>query len=173
MHAWPCEGVLSKAWHQLQNELQMVLHDLEINDERAATRRLVVNSVVLSGAGPRCTTPNFGRVVVDEGLRHAQPGSAAWVASWQRVETHHVPLLLAAAQATANANEPSDITLAGRCRAITLSPALTPAAPASPSWLPQWLRKKPASRTTAGSAANTLQDLLQGLDQDGASSAAA
>ncbi len=43
------------AWHRLGNEIQMLLHDVPLNEEREARGGLAINSVWLWGAGPAPT----------------------------------------------------------------------------------------------------------------------
>jgi len=63
-------GAGSKPWHSLLNEIQMLLHELPVNEEREARGEPAVNSVWLWGAGtlPTQATSRWQSVTADDPL---------------------------------------------------------------------------------------------------------
>ncbi len=99
---------------RLQNEMQMLLYTHQVNDARAAHRKLPVNSFWLSGSGALpdgVPAGQYGQVAQTRKL--AAPFLAndwtAWAASWQALDAGEVAALLARQRA----GETVRITLAG------------------------------------------------------------
>jgi hypothetical protein len=159
MHQWIAQGPLARRWQQLQNELQMVLHDHPVNDERAARGALPVNSVVLSGTGPPAPAAHRTLCTIDDRLVAAGGDPAARAAAWQDLDAERLqPLLESAAQV--------QLTLAGRLSSVTFTAQPTP----NPSGLSRWIRR--ARGWGRGSKAaqlervnRSLSELLHALDE--------
>jgi hypothetical protein len=100
---------------RLQNEVQMLLYQHPLNDERVNQGALPVNSFWLSGCGrpqaPRAT-PGLH---IDTSLRQPQLAGdqAAWAEAWKALDAGAVAELLSRARR----GEPAALTLAGERRA--------------------------------------------------------
>ncbi len=131
---WQPAGEVGRRWQRLQNEMQMVLHTAEVNDDRATRGLWPVNSVWLSGNGPGLPTPASVSPVdvhVDRRLRTPYLASdvARWLAAWQQLNAEVVTPWLTA--------PPSDacLTLCGERSSISLSPQRGP-------WWKPWTRPR-------------------------------
>jgi hypothetical protein len=96
---------------RLQNEVQMLLHDHRLNDEREARGALAVNSFWLSGCGRRQPVPRGFAVQVDERLRAPLIADdwAGWADAWRALDAGPLTELLARAQR----GETTSLTLCG------------------------------------------------------------
>lgn len=84
----------ARAWRRLQNEVQMRLHDHPLNTAREARGALPLNSLWLSGCGPR--QPAGGPAPeVDDRLRRPALGEdwAAWIEAWRALDAGPVAAL--------------------------------------------------------------------------------
>ena len=99
---WMTPGDDARLLRRLQNEVQMRLYEHPLNDEREARGLLPVNSVWLSGCGPRQIAQAPRGLVVDDRLRRPALAEdwAAWLTAWQALDDGPVAALLEAADAT-------------------------------------------------------------------------
>lgn len=110
---WLPQGAAALTLLRLQGEIQMLLHDHPLNDERAARGLLSVNAVWLHGAGclsregPGTDTPPR----VWDGLR-ATALRADWVA-WRHAWSSLDRELIAPLQRSVAAGDPLTLTLCG------------------------------------------------------------
>jgi hypothetical protein len=119
MDAWLPRQPEAKALRRLQNEVQMLLHDHPLNEQREAAGALPVNSFWLSGCGAAQAAHGDG-VRVERRLRAAglQGDTETWRRQWQAIDADTiVPLLAAAAR-----GEPLQLTLCGERSSIELAP---------------------------------------------------
>jgi len=98
---------------RLQNEVQMLLYQHPLNDERIALGALPVNSFWLSGCGRAQTGRPAQDLVVDDRLRAPAIGQdwAAWAEGWHALDAGPV----AGALERTRAGQPVTLTLAGEC----------------------------------------------------------
>jgi hypothetical protein len=96
---------------RLQNEVQMLLYNHPLNDEREARGELPVNSFWLSGCGRRQEPLITEEITVDESLRAPLLDGdwAAWADAWRALDAGPVANLLAANSRTT----PVSLTLCG------------------------------------------------------------
>ena len=118
IEAWQAQGPHASAWHRLQNECQMLLHEHPVNDARDARREAAVNSIWLSGNGALPAAAGAD-VKIDErlgGLAWSAPGGEGAEALWQALDREAAALL-----------RPADgtvqrLSLCSNQRAVTLAP---------------------------------------------------
>jgi hypothetical protein len=96
---------------RLQSEVQMLLYNEPVNDERTARRALPVNSFWLSGCGaqqPEAATPDLQ---IDNTLREPALAEdwAGWADAWRALDAGPLALLLQRAERAA----PASLTLCG------------------------------------------------------------
>lgn len=95
MHPWLPPARAARLWRRLQNEVQMRLHTHPLNAEREAKGQLPVNSLWLSGCGPRQVAHEVPGLGVDDRLR--RPALAedwgAWIQAWQALDAGPVSAL--------------------------------------------------------------------------------
>jgi hypothetical protein len=95
LHPWLPPAREARQWRRLQNEVQMRLHTHPLNAEREAQGLLPVNSLWLSGCGPRQGARDTVGLSIDERLR--RPAMAedwgAWVQAWQALDAGPVAAL--------------------------------------------------------------------------------
>jgi hypothetical protein len=136
---WMPQHPQARLIRRLQAEVQMVLYQHPVNDERLARGELSVNSFWLSGCGraPVVQTARSGAdLMMLEGpgqalLRGDMP---AWLAAWQDLDGQALAHILQAAQA----GQSVALTLCGERHALTVhSP------PPSPWWRLARLRLRP------------------------------
>jgi hypothetical protein len=133
--AWLGSDAAARRLRRLQAEVQMLLHGHPLNAEREQRGLLPVNSVWVSGCGPRQPVHDAAGVVVDAGLRApALAGDwAAWCKAWDVLEAGALSRLLARVQR----GEPATLTLCGERGSVTLGG--TPAT-AWQRWWQRWGR---------------------------------
>ena len=139
---------------RLQNEVQMLLYQHPVNDERESRGALSVNSFWLSGTG---TSPSSGTgwpvwpLRVADGPRQAllRGDGTAWQAAWQALDTG--PLL--DLRTALDAGRPVRLTLSGERHALTLS------APAERPGLWASIRRALPWGATPASATALLREL--------------
>jgi hypothetical protein len=133
---WLPRGPQARLWRRLQNEVQMQWHEHPVNAEREARGLPVVNSLWLSGCGPRQAVQTPPELVVDERLR--RPALAedwhAWMAAWQALDAGPVAALR---------GRPARLTLSGEGASLCWD--LTPPSP--------WRRLRAALRPLDARAA--------------------
>lgn len=90
--AWLPARKAGAAIRRLQSEVQMLLHDHPINEEREAQGELPVNAFWLSGTGRAQPSRPLDRLQVDETLR--APSLAgdwpAWIEAWQTIDAQRL-----------------------------------------------------------------------------------
>lgn len=125
---WMPDHPQARLLRRLQSEVQMLLYQHPVNDEREARGALSVNSFWLSGTG---TAPAAWPVwplrplARTEGPRHAllRDDLAAWQTAWQALDAGPLREL----RETLDAGRPVRLTLCGERHAVTLSaPAQRP-----------------------------------------------
>jgi len=116
--AWLGSDAAARRLRRLQAELQMLLHAHPLNAERERRGLLPVNSVWVSGCGPRQPVADAAEVLVHEGLRApALTGDwAAWCKAWDTLEAGALGALLARVQR----GLPAQLTLCGERGSLTL-----------------------------------------------------
>ncbi len=89
LEAWQPQGEAARRWRQLQNEMQMLLHEHPVNEAREQRGQLAVNSVWLSGSGPSLQdaqrlAAQANTVQLDTRLRQAwlAGDGQAWLQAW-------------------------------------------------------------------------------------------
>lgn len=109
--AWLPARKAGAAIRRLQSEVQMLLHQHPINDQREAQGELPVNAFWLSGTGRARTSKPIDGLVIDERLRepHLAGDWPAWVEAWQGVDTQRLAELVSRAKG----GEPVQMTLCG------------------------------------------------------------
>lgn len=109
---------------RLQSEVQMLMYQHPLNEQRESAGRLSVNSFWLSGCGrlpipsPAPTTP-APQLINDLRAPLLASNLADWIAAWQALEATH----LKTACAALDAGQRVELTLCGERHALTLSPA--------------------------------------------------
>jgi hypothetical protein len=102
----------ARLWRRLQNEAQMRLYTHALNDERESRGLLTVNSLWLSGCGPRQEVAGAAELVLDQRLRG--PALAedweAWMAAWRTLDAGPIAAL---------GQRPATLTLCGERSAAT------------------------------------------------------
>jgi hypothetical protein len=124
---WMPDHPQARLIKRLQSEVQMLLYQLPLNDQRQERGAYPVNSFWLSGCGrwPASGTECAG-LQVEEGPRLAslKQDTAAWLAAWQALEAQACGAWLSAL----DQGVPMRLTLCGERHAVTLS------APPKPHW---------------------------------------
>lgn len=119
---WMPDHPQARLLRRLQNEVQMLLYQHPVNDERESRRALSVNSFWLSGTGmPVADTgwPTWPLQVADAPRQALLRGDLpAWQAAWQALDAGPLRELNQAL----NAGHPVRLTLCGERHALTLSP---------------------------------------------------
>lgn len=83
----PWLGAGARLLRRLQNEVQMLLHEHPLNQERERRGLLAVNSIWCSGAGAPQPRPAAVPQIDERLRRHALAGDwAAWADAWQRID---------------------------------------------------------------------------------------
>lgn len=119
-------SVAAKAMRLLQNEMQMLLYTHAVNDARAATRQLAVNSFWISGSGALPDTFH-ARVQPDITLSRSLADAAfsddwaAWTQAWTAHDASDGARLLALQQGGATVR----LSLCGERHALTFETAQT------------------------------------------------
>lgn len=102
----------ARLWRRLQNEAQMRLYTHALNDERESRGLPTVNSLWLSGCGPRQEAAAAPGLVLDQRLRG--PALAedweAWTAAWRALDAGPIAALR---------QRPATLTLCGERSAAT------------------------------------------------------
>lgn len=113
--AWLPARKAAAAVRRLQSEVQMLLHEHPINEQREARGELPVNAFWLSGTGPTQPDPAAAAWLIDERLRAPCLAEdwAAWVDAWQTLDSER----LAALVQRATRGEAVVLTLCGERRA--------------------------------------------------------
>jgi hypothetical protein len=96
------EGADSPRWHQLLNEIQMLLYSHPLNDIRAARGALEINSLCLWGAGESgdlflkqsCNAASSDDVLVEMFAAAAGIPFSRWTGHWQGAEGDGTQLLV-------------------------------------------------------------------------------
>jgi hypothetical protein len=88
LNAWLPQSESAQWMRRLQSEMQMLLYNHPINDQRTALRQLTVNSFWVHGAGslnekPRQPAPEVTMALRDHALRE---DAQAWRAAWHAVD---------------------------------------------------------------------------------------
>lgn len=114
------QGSEASRWHQILNEMQMLLYTHPVNDARKARFLAPVNSFWISGTGTLPATPRPApaqRLVLDNSLSEAalRDDAPAWAKAWQALDAGLIAKLLTRAKA----NEAMEITLCGERLAPT------------------------------------------------------
>ena len=108
--------------HRLQSEVQMLLHEHPLNQQRESQGLPLVNSFWLSGCGrlPALATPSGPPPTLDERLRAPALAEdwAAWAEAWRTLDAGPIAALQRGADATTR------LTLCGerRAQSFTLQP---------------------------------------------------
>lgn len=105
---------------RLQSEVQMLLYQHPINDEREAAGLSSVNSFWLSGCGPtphNMTLPTTTQLVTDLRAPLLADDMAAWLQAWHHLDS----TVFKQACDALDAGQDIHITLCGECHAVTLS----------------------------------------------------
>lgn len=139
---------LPAALRRLQSEMQMLLYQDPVNEQRAHSGQPPVNALWFSGCGalsPTCPTPTATAEAV-HCERHLQAAAlqgdrALWLAQWQTLDATVFPAILA----QVDAGTPYRLVLTGRdsWQSLTLARA---AGWRGWPWLPQWARQMQAAR---------------------------
>lgn len=108
---WSPKGANARPIRALQNELQMLLYQLPMNDQRVARRELPMNSFWISGCGVRQSAPALPDLTVAEHLRNPALADdwALWADAWRALDAGPV----AEALQHAEGGEPVTLTLCG------------------------------------------------------------
>ncbi len=109
---WAATGPHARAWQQLQNECQMLLHEHAVNDERQDRGLAPINSLWLSGTGPAVTVPDTLRV--DHRLADAGHLTNDLHSAWRSLDHEVIAPLLADTNAL-------QITLCGARSSVSLA----------------------------------------------------
>lgn len=124
---WMPDHPQARLIKRLQNEVQMLMYEHPLNDERQAAGRLSVNSFWLSGTGAlpgdvAPTAPSHQRLIT--GLRAPLLASnlADWISTWQTLDA----TILRDACAALDAGQTVHLSLCGERSAVTLSAPATP-----------------------------------------------
>jgi hypothetical protein len=114
---WSPKGPQARAIRGLQNEVQMLLYQLPMNDERVARGQLPMNSFWVSGCGPRQPAAAIADLTVAEHLRpSALAGDwASYAEAWRALDAGPVAHLLQASES----GDPVQLTLCGERNAQT------------------------------------------------------
>jgi hypothetical protein len=98
---WMPAAAQAAPLRRLQNEMQMLLYNHVINDQRAAHGQATVNSFWFSGCGclPGATAPLASEALQPAGLRSAalREDWPAYAQAWQDIDAGHCAALLAQA----------------------------------------------------------------------------
>lgn len=120
LDAWMPEGPSARLLRRLQSEMQMLLYQHPLHDERRARGLAPVNSFWLHGTGalPTAFVPQQTRITV---LSHMHEpwlaqDAAAWLEAWLSIEAQHLAPLAGAPPASDTA-----LVLGGEHRTITLT----------------------------------------------------
>lgn len=120
---WMASHPQARLLRRLQAEVQMLLHQHPLNDEREARGLARINSFWLSGCGvPRPIGGPSPRSV--DGPRQAllQGDVSGWLQAWDTIERETLPGLAAAL----DAGRPVLLTVCGERHAVSLTPAPPP-----------------------------------------------
>jgi hypothetical protein len=116
--AWmPPDPRMAKV-RRLQSEVQMLLYQETVNDEREARGELAVNSFWLSGCGVRQRETDAADLTVDDSLRASALADdwAAWAEAWRALDAGPLAVLMQ----RAGRGEPVTLTLCGERHAQRL-----------------------------------------------------
>lgn len=124
---WMPDHPQARLIRRLQSEVQMVLYQHPVNDEREARGALTVNSFWLSGCGAAAPLPaRWPARVLDEPRQALlREDTEGWLDAWQRLDRDELARVLS----TLDAGRTLRLTLCGERHAVTLH---APAAPPSP-----------------------------------------
>lgn len=145
---WMPEHPQARLIRRLQAEVQMLLYQHPINDERTERGVFTVNSFWLSGCGRAQPTPASHPLQVLDGPRQAllRADLEAWLTAWDTLEREALPRLTQALQAGRDVR----LSLGGERHALTLS------APTSRPW---WQRAMTRLRPHRVLPSSVLQSL--------------
>lgn len=124
---WMPDHPQARLIKRLQNEVQMLMYQHPLNEERTAHGQLTVNSFWLSGTGPLpeaspLSWPDSIRVLTDLRAPLLASNLADWIATWQRLDVD----VFQPACAALDAGRRVHLTLCGERHAATLAPAPAP-----------------------------------------------
>ena len=120
INLWLPQHPQARLIRRLQSEVQMLLYNNAVNDQREARGELPVNSFWLSGCGKRQLTNPAPHMQIDDSLRTPllRADWAAWADAWRALDAGAIAALNARA-----AGEPVMLTLCGERYAQRLEPA--------------------------------------------------
>ena len=116
--AWMPRQSQAKPLRRLQNEMQMLLYTHPLNDQRARYKLPSVNSFWASGTGAWMDAAPNTPLKVQDALRASalQDDGARWTQAWREIDS----TLLTIALESLERGDPTQITLCGEQRAVTL-----------------------------------------------------
>lgn len=123
---WMPDHPQARLIKRLQNEVQMLMYEHPLNEQRQAEGRLSVNSFWLSGTGSlpgdAPTLPPQMRLLTDLRAPLLASNLADWVATWQALDA----TVLKDACAALDAGQAVQLSLCGERSAVTLSAPTAP-----------------------------------------------
>ncbi|RZI83395.1 MAG: hypothetical protein EOP38_12705 [Rubrivivax sp.] len=151
---WMPDHPQARLIRRLQNEVQMLMYEHPLNEQRAAAGLLTVNSFWLSGCGQlpgqpsgetRATPPLGQQVITDLRAPLLASNLADWVATWQTLDA----TVLQAACADLDRGQAVRLSLCGERSAVTLSsPASTSVAQRLLKGAQRWLGRQATPPST-------------------------